>query len=181
MRHRLGGPGGGAAGAARRHITGVDVNAGMLATAPGTDGTVDWRQADAAALPFPDGTFDVVLCQQGLQFMADREAATRELHRVLARPGRLALSAWPAIDHSPGYAAFADALERHAGSGGIMRAPFAFGDQDALRRVLLAAGFDRVRIVIDVKVCRFPSVAEFLRDEALASPLAEPVARLDTG
>jgi SAM-dependent methyltransferase len=161
-------------------VTGVDVNAGMLATARGTDGTVDWRQADAAALPFPDGTFDVVLCQQGLQFMADREAATRELHRVLARPGRLALSAWRAIDHSPGYAAFADELERHAGAGGIMRAPFAFGGQDALRRVLLTAGFDRVRIMIDVKVCRFPSVAEFLRYETLASPLAEPVARLDT-
>lgn len=162
-------------------VTGVDVNAGMLATARGTDGTVDWRHADAAALPFPDRTFDVVLCQQGLQFMADRQAATRELRRVLAQPGRLAVSAWRDIDRSPGYAAFADALERHAGAGGIMRAPFAFGDQDSLRRVLLGAGFDSVRIVIDVKVCRFPSVAEFLRYEALASPLAEPVGRLDPG
>jgi hypothetical protein len=62
-----------------------------------------------------------------------------------------------------------------------MRAPFAFGGQDSLRRVLLGAGFDGVRIVIDVKVCRFPSVAEFLRYEALASPLAEPVGRLDPG
>lgn len=162
-------------------VTGVDINAGMLATARGTGGAVDWRQADAAALPFPDGTFDIALCQQGLQFMADREAATRELRRVLARPGRLAVSAWRDIDHSPGYAAFADALERHAGAGGIMRAPFAFGDRDSLRRVLLGAGFDSVRIVIDVKVCRFPSVAEFLRYEALASPLAEPVGRLDPG
>jgi SAM-dependent methyltransferase len=162
-------------------VTGVDVNAGMLATARGTDGTVDWREADATALPFPDGTFDVVLCQQGLQFMAHREAAARELRRVLARPGRVALSAWRAIDHSPGYAAFADALDRHAGAGGIMRAPFAFGDRESLRRLLLGAGFDRVRIVIDVKVCRFPSVAEFLRYEVLASPLAEPVGRLDSG
>jgi SAM-dependent methyltransferase len=161
-------------------VTGVDVNAGMLATARGTNGTVDWRQADAVALPFPDGTSDIVLCQQGLQFMADRQAATRELRRVLARPGRLALSAWRAIDHSPGYAAFADALAWHAGAGGIMRAPFAFGGQDSLRRVLLGAGFDGVRIVIDVKVCRFPSVAEFLRYEVLASPLAEPVGRLDS-
>ena len=73
-----------------------------------------------------------------------------------------------------------DALERRAGAGGIMRAPFAFGDQETLRRLLLAAGFDRVRILIDVKVCRFPSVAEFLRYEVLASPLADPVGRLDS-
>jgi hypothetical protein len=34
-------------------------------------------------------------------------------------------------------------------------------------------------VLDDVKVCRFPSVAEFLRYEVLASPLAEPVGRLD--
>jgi SAM-dependent methyltransferase len=160
-------------------VTGVDVNAGMLATARGSDAAIAWRHADVTALPFPDGTFDVVLCQQGFQFMADRDSAARELRRVLARPGRAALSTWRAIDQSPGYAAFADALERHAGAGGIMRAPFAFGDREQLRRLLLGAGFDRVRIVIDVKACRFPSVAEFLRYEVLASPLAEPVGQLD--
>jgi SAM-dependent methyltransferase len=162
-------------------VTGVDVNAGMLATARGTDADIAWRHADVTALPFPDGTFDVALCQQGFQFMADREAAAGELGRVLARPGRLALSAWRDIDRSPGYAAFADALERHAGAGGIMRAPFAFGDRESLRMLLLGAGFDGVRVLIDVKVCRFPSVAEFLRYEVLASPLAEPVERLDAG
>jgi SAM-dependent methyltransferase len=160
-------------------VTGVDVNAGMLATARSTDTVISWRHADVTALPFPDDTFDLVLCQQGFQFMADRDAAARELRRVLARPGRLALSTWRAIDRSPGYAAFADALDRHAGAGGIMRAPFAFGDREPLRSLLLGAGFDRVRIVIDVKLCRFPSVDEFLRFEVLASPLAEPVGRLD--
>ena len=160
-------------------VTGVDVNAGMLATGRRTDSVIAWRHADVTALPFPDRTFDLVLCQQGFQFVADRDAAARELRRVLARPGRLALSTWRAIDRSPGYAAFADALDRHAGAGGIMRAPFAFGDRESLRRVLLAAGFDRARILTDVKICRFPSVAEFLRYEVLASPLAEPVGRLD--
>jgi ubiquinone/menaquinone biosynthesis C-methylase UbiE len=88
-------------------VTGVDVNAGMLATARGIDAAIAWRHADATDLPFPDGTFDVVFCQQGYQFMADRAAAARELRRVVARPGRLALSTWRAIDRSPGYAAFA--------------------------------------------------------------------------
>jgi ubiquinone/menaquinone biosynthesis C-methylase UbiE len=44
-------------------VTGVDVNAGMLATARATDAAIEWRQADASALPFSDRTFDVVLCQ----------------------------------------------------------------------------------------------------------------------
>jgi len=64
-------------------VTGVDVNAGMLATARGSDAAIAWRHADVTALPFPDGTFDVVLCQQGFQFMADRDSAARELRREL--------------------------------------------------------------------------------------------------
>jgi ubiquinone/menaquinone biosynthesis C-methylase UbiE len=161
-------------------VTGVDVNRGMLDTARSVGGAaIEWRQAEAANLPFPDASFDVGFCQQGLQFMADREAAAHEMRRVLATDGRLALSVWRAIECSPAYAAFADALERHAaGAGQIMRTPFAFGDEESLRQLLLGSGFDQVRVVIDVKVCRFPSVAEFLRQEATASQLAGPVGRL---
>jgi SAM-dependent methyltransferase len=39
-------------------------------------------------MPFPDGSFDVVLCQQALHLIADRTSALREMHRVL-RPGGL--------------------------------------------------------------------------------------------
>src|SRR4051794_4440488 len=69
------------------HVVGVDVNAAMLTVAraqPQPAGAViEWHQGDAAALPFPDAAFDVVLCQQGLQHMADRGAAVREMRRVL--------------------------------------------------------------------------------------------------
>jgi 2-polyprenyl-3-methyl-5-hydroxy-6-metoxy-1,4-benzoquinol methylase len=59
------------------HIIGVDLNPGMLdvarANTPTTGVPVAWRQGDAGALPFPDGRFEVVLCQQGLQFIPDQE------------------------------------------------------------------------------------------------------------
>jgi ubiquinone/menaquinone biosynthesis C-methylase UbiE len=164
-------------------VTGVDVNPGMLNTARGAareDTGIEWREADALDLPFPDGSFDVVVCQQGLQFMSDRVAMAREARRVLGAGGRLALSTWRCMDHNRGFARFAEALDaRSAAAGEIMRSPFAFDDPDELRRLLGDAGFDQVRVVIDALICRFPSPAELLRFEALSSPLAEPLGQLD--
>ena len=54
---------------------------------------VEWREASAVELPFPEATFDVVLYQSGLQFFPDRMASLREMHRVLEQAGgRLILS-----------------------------------------------------------------------------------------
>ena len=50
---------------------------------------IRWQEGNALALPFSDETFDVVLCQQGLQFFSDRPAALREMHRVLLPGGLL--------------------------------------------------------------------------------------------
>lgn len=58
--------------------------------------TVEWREDDAGALGLPDGAFDLVLCQQGLQFFPDRPAAAREIRRVLTDDGRVALNVWTA-------------------------------------------------------------------------------------
>jgi ubiquinone/menaquinone biosynthesis C-methylase UbiE len=59
---------------------------------------VEWQHGSALDMPFSDGDFDVVLCQQGLQFFADRAVAMREIARVLAPGGRLAANVWGAID-----------------------------------------------------------------------------------
>jgi SAM-dependent methyltransferase len=85
-------------------VVGVDPNPRMLAVAragvapePGA-APVEWRQAGAEALPLADAGFDVVCCQLGLQFFIDRPVALREMHRVLAPGGQLALMVWRSID-----------------------------------------------------------------------------------
>jgi ubiquinone/menaquinone biosynthesis C-methylase UbiE len=166
-------------------VVGTDLNEGMLevATAVTADAPVgiQWHAADAAALPLPDGAFDLVCCQQGLQFFTDRPQALRELHRVLAPGGRLALGVWRAIDHHPVFAAFVEALERHAGpeTAALMRRPFSGPDRDGLRKLLADAGFGGTLVRIGGFLARFASPAEFLRQQVASSPLAGPVGELD--
>jgi len=51
-------------------VTGVDINAAMLAVArslpPPSGAAITWVEGDAGAMDFPDASFEVILCQQGL-------------------------------------------------------------------------------------------------------------------
>ena len=163
-------------------VVGVDINDDMLrvARAAAGDVSIEWRHGDVAALPFADGTFDVVCCEQALQFFADPVAALTEFNRVLRSDGRLALSVCRPLRYAPTYVALAEALERHAGreAGAIMRSPFASWDAGQLRALLLAARFSSVRVVIEACSLRYPSCEEFVRREVSSSPLAESVRAL---
>ena len=147
-------------------VVGIDLNPGMLSVARsvvstdvGSGGPLQWQEASADKLPFPDGSFDVVYCQLGLQFFADRAAALREMRRVLGAEGRLALMVWRGINESPGFAVLAEALQRHVGqAAAIMRAPFGLPDADELAALVRAAGFQNVAIHQRSGTVRFPSV-----------------------
>src|SRR5918996_1361185 len=112
-------------------VVGLDINAAMLSVAlglpPVCGATVEWFEASALEIPLPDAVFDVVLCQHGLQQFPDRSTALREMRRLLAPEGRLALCVWSQIEGSPGMAALAEALGRHVGAEAAAnrRAPFA--------------------------------------------------------
>src|SRR5690606_14801410 len=83
-------------------VVGVDVSGPMLGVARRVAPDIDWREGDAAALPLREGEqFDVVICQQGLQFFADRCAPVREMYRALAPGGRVAVSTWRPDDEIP--------------------------------------------------------------------------------
>jgi ubiquinone/menaquinone biosynthesis C-methylase UbiE len=135
---------------------------------------IEWRQADAQNIPFPDSAFDIVFCQQGLQFFPDKSAVLREAYRVLEPKGRLALSAMRPIKHNPQYNLLADTLERHIGpnAGMMMRSPFLPLSTNELRDLLKSAGFQDVRILIGIGPVRYPSTKEFIRREVASSPLA---------
>jgi ubiquinone/menaquinone biosynthesis C-methylase UbiE len=81
------------------HVVGVDVSPDMLAVARRLVPDIDWRQGNAAALPLQDGEqFNVVVCQQGLQFFPDKLAAVAQMRRALMPGGRLAVSTWRSDD-----------------------------------------------------------------------------------
>lgn len=165
-------------------VVGIDPNAGMLETArrSSTDlrPAIEWKAGEAVDLPFPDGSFDVVLSQQAIQFFADPTAALEEMRRVLVPGGRAGVSVLRSIEHSPIYVPFAEVLERHAdpAAGTMMRSPFASWNADELREMAGRAGFGDVRVRLEVSSVRYPSTEEFVRREAASSPLAEPISAM---
>jgi len=165
-------------------VAGVDLNPGMLNVARSFNTTVgaasvQWREASADKLPFPDGSFDVAYCQLGLQFFADRPAALREMRRVLSTKGRVAVMVWCGIQESPGFEAFAEMLERNISSAAaaIMRAPFGLSDANELSRLVADAGFQDVKVQRRVGVVAFPSVERFVLSYVAGSPLASHVSQ----
>lgn len=140
-------------------VVGVDLNEQMLDVARAADAAIEWIEADAAALPLPDDTFDRVYCQQGLQFMPEPAAAVAEMRRVLAPGGRLTVSVWRP---SETYEILAGLMD--AENAAVMRSPFERGEE------LSALVDGHVRIAI--QPVRFPSVAELLRQEVASSPMS---------
>lgn len=134
LRERLG-------GGAR--LTGVDLSPAMIARARAIAPDIEWHQGDAAALPFADGSFDIVLAQQVLQFTRDRRAAADEIRRVLAPAGRLVASTWRPRPHQPIYQALGEVAERHLGPSHDLRWSL---DGDQLQAILVAAGFIDVHV-----------------------------------
>jgi SAM-dependent methyltransferase len=91
------------------HATCTDIAPGMIATlrenADRLELEVDARTADAEALPFDDGSFDLVLGHAVLHHLPDLDQAWREFHRVLA-PGGVAIFAGEPSRHGDRIAAF---------------------------------------------------------------------------
>ena len=129
-------------------VTGLDLNPGMLAVArslpPPSGPPITWIQGSAVAMNFPNASFDVVLCQQGLQFFPDRPAALREMRRVLVPSGRVLLSVWRIM--GPYQVAVVDALRQHVSAA-------AATTFSASRVVLVEAGFREVTIHPCVMTC----------------------------
>lgn len=163
-------------------VAGLDVNPGMLAVArsaspPGM--SIEWHEASAEAMPLPDASFDVVLCQMGLQFMPDKHAALSEMRRVLVRDGRLILNV-------PGptprlFTIMGEALARHIGAeaAGFVDHVFSLHDTAEIQNLVSGASFHDVSVQFDTKLLRLPAPEEFLWQYVHSTPLAGSVAQVD--
>jgi SAM-dependent methyltransferase len=158
-------------------IVGLDLNEGMLVVAARAEPGIEWRQGDAAALPFEDESFDAVVSQFALMYFPDREAALREMWRALAPGGRLAVAAWASLDRARGYEILVDIATRYCGgeAANVLAAPFVLGDRAELATLFLDSGIAGAEVTLHEGSIRFPSVKEFVRIEVKGSPLAETV------
>jgi len=141
-------------------VAGVDLDPGMLAVAAELSPTVEWRRAAAESLPYPDGSFDVVVSQFGLMFFSDRRKALGEMLRVLRPEGTLGVAVWERLERSAAYPLEVELLERLAGprAADALRAPFVLGDREKLKSLFESAGVKSIGISTIVGTGRFPSV-----------------------
>lgn len=162
-------------------VAALDVNPAMLAVArsiPSSGAPIQWHESSAESMPLPDGAFDVVLCQLGLQFVANKEAALGEMRRVLVPGGRVLVSAPPP---SAFFDVLDKALARHVGdqAAGFVRMVFSLGAPETIERLFRDAGFRDVAVRTYGKWLRLPAARDFLWQYVHCTPLTGMLSGLD--
>lgn len=142
--------------------------------------SIEWHHADVMCIPASTAEYDIVLCQQGLQFFPDRSKALREMFRVMVPGGQLAISVWRSLDRCPLFAVLADAIGRFL--GGRFTAAFyascSLSDREELKSLLTSAGFQDVHVRLEVRMARFPSLQELLPGYISVFPFAGEIAAM---
>jgi SAM-dependent methyltransferase len=148
------------------------------------DGRIEWRQADALALPFEEASFDVVCCQFGVMFFPDRVAGYAEARRVLRPGGRFVFNVWDRIEEN----AFADDVTRaaalvfpHDSPRFLARTPHGYHDVETIRDELRRAGFADIRIETRADVSRAPSALHAATAYCHGTPLRNEIEARDAG
>lgn len=176
-------------------VIGLDLSPEALAVArtvngPNGGATIEWREGSAESLPFADGSFNMATCQFGAMFFPDRVAALKEMRRVLAPGGRLALTTWGSQDRNLGNAAMAQAWKERVSAehAAKLNPPHSLSDPAEVRGLLAAAGFaqidvqtqaDRARFISpQVLVCGYGALSGLEADESLRDALCADVARM---
>ena len=138
--------------AAPVRIVATDLNQPMLDRAAASSplaGRVDWRQADALALPFEDMRFDAVACQFGAMFFPDKIAGYREARRVLKPGGQFLFNVWDRISENDFANTVTEALAGLFPASPptfMARTPHGYHDVAIIRRELAEAGFATVLV-----------------------------------
>ncbi|MFJ7955656.1 class I SAM-dependent methyltransferase [Streptomyces sp. NPDC096319] len=129
--------------ASAAEVTATDLNESMVALGVTRAPDAVWQQADAQRLPFPDGGYDLVVCQFGVMFFPDRVEAFTEVRRVLAPGGRFLFNTWGPLRTHPFQAALQAGLERALPDDPprfFPTVPHGYADPAAVAADLAAAG-----------------------------------------
>ena len=161
-------------------LTATDLNPPMLEVARAKfrpDEHVNFQPADATALPFPDSSFDAVVCQFGVMFFPEKDKAYREVHRVLAPGGRYLFSVWDAHRYNP----FGRIAHEVAGSffpsdpPQFYRVPFSYCQIDPIKESLMGAGFTDIEIAVLRLEKEIPDAALFATGVVCGNPLIDQI------
>ena len=150
------------------HVTGIDLTeaycrvAAMLTEKTGLSERIDYRQADATALPFDDATFDVVWTEHVAMNVPDKARLYAEMHRVLKPGGKLAI--YDILAGPGGLVLFPVPWARTPDSSFLVR-------PDELRALLQGAGFtvQSWDDTTDAARAWFVALAEKIRQQGLPS------------
>ena len=165
---------------ASAHLTATDLNPPMLEIARArfrSDEPVDFRPADATTLPFPDGSFDTVVCQFGVMFFPDKDKSYREIHRVLAPGGRYLFNVWDS--HS--YNKFGRIAHEVAGDffpadpPQFYKVPFSCHQIDPIKESLIRARFTDITVAVVALEKEIPNTVQFARGLVYGNPLIDQI------
>ena len=137
--------------------------------------SIEFTEGDAEALPYPDGSFDVVLSQFGHMFAPRPEVAVAQMLRVLKPGGRIAFSTWPPDLYTGRMFAL---VGRYLPPPAGVAPPQAWGDPNVVRARLGEAVTD-LRFTMDVlfkPALSLPHLRRFM--EETAGPLVKLVGSL---
>jgi ubiquinone/menaquinone biosynthesis C-methylase UbiE len=136
-------------------------------------GAVEWRTADAAALPFDDERFGAVVCAFGIMFVPDKQRALREARRVLREGGVLLFNVWDGLENNPHGKVAAEVMTRLYPDDPLMQSgsmPYQFNDRSQIAGMLTEAGFGAVRMDAVRLQCSAPSARDFATGQLRGTP-----------
>lgn len=161
-------------------VVGIDLNPEMIAVArslPAPAGApIEWFERSALDLRLEGVSFDVVLCQQGLQFFPDKVRALQEMRRVLKKGGCLAVSVWNNTGIYNG--AVAEALARFVDNEAASRfcASRQVPTKEELHRYASQAGFSVIEVRIERLNVHLPRPAKFALAHLASTPISAVIA-----
>jgi SAM-dependent methyltransferase len=163
---------------AASRIIATDLNPPMLEVARrkfSAGDHIEFRPADAMALPFGDGEFDAVVCQFGIMFFPDKAKSYAEAFRVLAPGGRYLFSVWDAHRHNPWARIAHQLMERlfPADPPQFYALPFGYCQIDAIKDALAEAGFTELGVAVLHRVKEVADIAPFVHGFVYGNPAAE--------
>ena len=130
-------------------LVATDLNPPMLAVAGAKfapNEKIEFEPADAMALPFGDGAFDLVVCQFGVMFFPDKPVAFREAGRVLRSGGRYLFNVWGSMSENPYSEVAQNVVESFfpVDPPGFYRVPFSYSDQAVVMAHMAAGGLQDI-------------------------------------